>query len=309
MEDYVGACCNISSMASSPSARHSRRAYGAYAARSLPARRRTRARLLCVVPLALMCALSAQRHGRLPAPAVLAVSAPLPCAGAERWLLCGAERRLLQRIARHRPGEPVGPLLRVGSSGAAPRLARSRARGRLSTRPAAAADQPAGWRGHIEVLYDGFCRVCLANKALLESWDNGRGVLHFVNIAAEDYDASAHAGVEFSDAMNELHIILPAGEVLRGTEAVLHAYDAVGLAWAVRVLGSPGIRWLTDRVYRFISEHREGLSKLSGGSALTFREKLRGARFLQKGVAEGEGCGQADGDDEDCIIAEEEFSE
>lgn len=163
-------------------------------------------------------------------------------------------------------------------------------------------------RGQVEVLYDGLCRVCLANKAFLESQDK-KQALRFVNIASEDYDSSAHAGVEFVDAMDEFHIILPSGRVLRGTTAVLQAYEAVGLAWVVGVLGSPSLRWLTDRFYKFISQYRDAFGRLPGGEAL--RERLRGARFLQKGVAEGEGCGGSDGDEnedeEDCSIPEEDM--
>ncbi|CAK0812506.1 unnamed protein product, partial [Prorocentrum cordatum] len=74
------------------------------------------------------------------------------------------------------------------------------------------------------VLYDGLCRVCLTNKAVLESND-GKGVLRFVNIAEDDYEADEHRGVEYEDAMNELHVILPDGAVVRGTDAVFRAYE------------------------------------------------------------------------------------
>lgn len=109
------------------------------------------------------------------------------------------------------------------------------------------------------MLYDGLCRVCLTNKALLESRDR-RGQLRFVDIAAASYNASQHAGVDYSDAMDELHIILPGGEVVRGTAAVFRAYQAVGLGWAVGILGSPPLRWLTDQFYKLLSKNRRSIS-------------------------------------------------
>merc|ERR550525_1626288 len=86
----------------------------------------------------------------------------------------------------------------------------------------------AGDARQIKVLYDGLCRVCLTNKAVLESQDSD-GVLSFVNIADDDYEAEEHAGIEYEDAMNELHVILADGSIVRGTEAVFRAYQAVGL--------------------------------------------------------------------------------
>ncbi|CAE8638251.1 unnamed protein product, partial [Polarella glacialis] len=97
----------------------------------------------------------------------------------------------------------------------------------------------------LTVLYDGMCKVCLTNKALLTSQDS-EGVLIFVNIAENDYNPREHAGIEFGDAMDELHVILPDGEILKGTPAVFRAYEAVGLGWAVGILGSPILRSLTD---------------------------------------------------------------
>lgn len=144
---------------------------------------------------------------------------------------------------------------------------------------------------------------------MLESQDSS-GLLRFVNIAAEDYEAADHANVEFSDAMNELHVILPDGRILRGTEAVFRAYEAVGLDWAVGILSSPILRSFTDAVYKFLSENREAISRwVPGGDAL--REQVRSARFLQKGVAEGEGCNEEakDEEDDDCTITEEKLQE
>lgn len=166
----------------------------------------------------------------------------------------------------------------------------------------------------IEVLYDGLCKVCLTNKALLESQDNTEPkALRFVNIADDDYDSDEHQGIEFDEAMNEIHIILPDGEVKRGTEAVFTAYEAVGLDWAVGILSSPFLRGLTEGLYRFVSDNREIISSIfPGGDSL--RESLRSARFLQKGVAEGEGCSEKEenededeDDDDDCTISEDKL--
>eukprot|EP00929_Paragymnodinium_shiwhaense_P003502 TRINITY_DN104045_c0_g1_i1.p1 TRINITY_DN104045_c0_g1~~TRINITY_DN104045_c0_g1_i1.p1 ORF type:complete len:277 (-),score=40.37 TRINITY_DN104045_c0_g1_i1:297-1127(-) len=166
----------------------------------------------------------------------------------------------------------------------------------------------------IEVLYDGLCKVCLANKALLTSNDD-RGVLRFVNIADDDYSPADHAGIEYEAAMDEIHIVLPGGQVLRGTEAVLRAYDEVGLGWAVGILSSPVLRSVTDAAYNWLSENRQTISKwVPGGEDL--RERLRSARFLQKGIAEGEGCSEkeddeddGEDDDDDCVITDDKINQ
>jgi len=179
----------------------------------------------------------------------------------------------------------------------------------LGSRDESAAASAAKAGGQITVLYDGLCRVCLTNKAVLESRDS-EGFLRFVNIAADDYNADENAGVDFSDAMDEFHVILPGGNVLKGTEAVFTAYEAVGLGWAVGILGSDALRGFTDFAYKLLSENREAISKwVPGGDAL--REQIRSARFLQKGIAEGEGCNEEkkDEEDDDCTITEDKLAE
>lgn len=150
------------------------------------------------------------------------------------------------------------------------------------------------------VLYDGLCKVCLANRAMLEWQDAGRR-LRFVNIAGEDYDPKQYLGIDYADAMSELHVIFPGGEVARGVDAVFRTYDAVGLAWAVGFLSSDLLRGATDALYKVVSENRYFVSEwMPGGDAL--REWLRSARFLQKGLAEGEGCSDDGDDEEDCTV-------
>jgi hypothetical protein len=43
--------------------------------------------------------------------------------------------------------------------------------------------------------------------------DNGKGRIKFVNIAADDYNPSKNMGIEYEEAMETIHAILPDGSV------------------------------------------------------------------------------------------------
>jgi hypothetical protein len=43
--------------------------------------------------------------------------------------------------------------------------------------------------------------------------DNGKGAIKFVNIAADDYNPSKNMGIEYEEAMETIHAILPDGSV------------------------------------------------------------------------------------------------
>jgi predicted DCC family thiol-disulfide oxidoreductase YuxK len=162
-------------------------------------------------------------------------------------------------------------------------------RGQCAMVSAAAAIPPT------KVLYDGQCMVCLTNKALLTFFDRRKGRLEFVDIRSSSYDPGENGGVAFEDAMRHFRVIT-GDRVAEGSEAVLSAYSKVGLGWMMAVLRFPLIRWIIDAMYRFISKHRYGISRLlPGGKALT--TAVTAVHDIES-AAMGLGCE----DEEECML-------
>mmetsp|Transcript_2827 Transcript_2827/g.7391 ORF Transcript_2827/g.7391 Transcript_2827/m.7391 type:complete len:422 (+) Transcript_2827:75-1340(+) len=118
----------------------------------------------------------------------------------------------------------------------------------------------------IKYLYDGDCAMCLSLKTVLERQDRGRGTVYYVDISSFDYDPSRNMGVTYEDAMDTIHAIRSSGEVLRGTDALKALFNAVGLAWVVKLADLPIIAGLVDLVYNNLAAHR--LSMGSFGDAI-----------------------------------------
>ena len=57
--------------------------------------------------------------------------------------------------------------------------------------------------------------------------------------------------------------------IVKGPDAVLSAYAAVGLGWLVALLRTPLFRWLVAGAYAIISRHRHTISRwMPGGRQL-----------------------------------------
>jgi predicted DCC family thiol-disulfide oxidoreductase YuxK len=108
----------------------------------------------------------------------------------------------------------------------------------------------------IKVLYDGDCPLCLREVNFLRHRDGGQGLIAFVDIAAQDYDAEANAGIDFVTAMQEIHAITADGQVIRGVEVFRQIYAVLGLGWVYRWTRLPGINRLANWLYGLWAEQR-----------------------------------------------------
>ena len=70
----------------------------------------------------------------------------------------------------------------------------------------------------------------------------------FTDISLPNYDPYCHAGVTYEEGMKVMHVI-KGGRVYSGVESFQVMYDAVGLGFIVKVLESPRVKRLADRVY------------------------------------------------------------
>lgn len=108
----------------------------------------------------------------------------------------------------------------------------------------------------LALLYDGDCPLCMKEVNMLRSRSDARGgTLHFVDIAADDYESEA-CGIDYETAMGRIHAIRPDGTIIQGVEVFREAYEAVGLGWVYSVTKIPGALWLADKVYDVWADKR-----------------------------------------------------
>jgi predicted DCC family thiol-disulfide oxidoreductase YuxK len=148
----------------------------------------------------------------------------------------------------------------------------------------------------LRVLYDGTCSVCSTNVALLSFFDRRKERLKFVDISAKTYLPEANAGVSYEEAMQHIYVIGPAQQVQTGADAVLTAYESVGLGWLVWLFRTPLLRWLVEVLYSFVSRHRHSLSRfVPGGRRIT---SFVNTLHQVDAAAQGFGCD----DEEECEL-------
>eukprot|EP00983_Pelagomonas_calceolata_P065766 1148720-Pelagomonas_calceolata.AAC.1 len=127
--------------------------------------------------------------------------------------------------------------------------------------------------GALNALLNGWAMVSSLH-AHAQAHDRGRGTVYYVDISSFDYDPSRNMGVTYEDAMDTIHAIRSSGEVLRGTDALKALFNAVGLAWVVKLADLPIIAGLVDLVYNNLAAHRlrdpgSGAGR-GGGKGLAF---------------------------------------
>jgi len=114
--------------------------------------------------------------------------------------------------------------------------------------------------GQFTLLYDSACPICRGEITWLRRRDRS-GNLQVEDIAAQDFDPSRY-GLTSEEVSRVLHGIMPDGVVLKGMDAVREAYRAVGLGWIVAPTRFPGLKALSDFLYRSFAKHRIALGRL-----------------------------------------------
>ncbi|MEX0269980.1 thiol-disulfide oxidoreductase DCC family protein [Leptolyngbyaceae cyanobacterium UHCC 1019] len=130
----------------------------------------------------------------------------------------------------------------------------------------AASDGSSNWK--IKLLYDGECPLCMREVNFLQKRDAGRGLVAFVDIAADDYTAEANGGVDFETAMGRIHAVLPDGTVVQKVEVFRRVYQILGMGWIYAITKLPVIGWLADVLYDFWADRRLALTGRSNLSTI-----------------------------------------
>jgi predicted DCC family thiol-disulfide oxidoreductase YuxK len=110
------------------------------------------------------------------------------------------------------------------------------------------------------ILIDGECPLCAKEAAFMRRLDKGRGRLAIVDLAAPGFDAGTY-GTTFDAVMGEIHGVTPDGRLIKGVEVFRRAYAAVGWGWLLAPTAWPGLRWISDRAYRWFARNRLWLTR------------------------------------------------
>ncbi len=127
-----------------------------------------------------------------------------------------------------------------------------------SFRAATAPTAPASWQ--IKLLYDGACPLCVREVNFLKKRDTGRGLVAFVDIADDQYNAAANGGVDFETAMGRIHAVLPDGTVIQNVEVFRRVYEVLGMGWIYAATQWPIIGPLVDWIYEIWADWRLALT-------------------------------------------------
>jgi predicted DCC family thiol-disulfide oxidoreductase YuxK len=135
------------------------------------------------------------------------------------------------------------------------------------------------------VLYDDTCSMCSFQMCLLR-WLDWFGVATILPIS----DARAlevAPCLTRAELMEAIHCVTPQDRVYRGARCIRHLGMRIPLLTPLSlVLWIPGVIWIADRVYGWISRNRQPLSRVFGckGACAVLPERRRSSESKRGGV-------------------------
>lgn len=136
-------------------------------------------------------------------------------------------------------------------------------------------NQSPAWK--IKLLYDGECPLCVREVNFLTKRDAGRGLVAFIDIAADDYNPEANGGVDYETAMGRIHAVLPDGTLVKNIEVFRRVYEVLGMGWVYAVTKLPIIGAVANFLYSIWASLRLGLTGRPN-LAIIVRDRLRPAK-------------------------------
>ncbi|MGI2907064.1 thiol-disulfide oxidoreductase DCC family protein [Tolypothrix sp. VBCCA 56010] len=135
-------------------------------------------------------------------------------------------------------------------------------------------NQPPSWK--IKMLYDGECPLCVREVNFLTFRDAGRGLVAFVDIAADNYNAEANGGVDYETAMGRIHAVLPDGTLVKNVEVFRRVYETLGMGWVYAATKLPIVGAIANFLYGIWADLR---LSLTGRADLQTIVRLRHSRL------------------------------
>ena len=118
-------------------------------------------------------------------------------------------------------------------------------------------------RQHHVVLYDSDCPLCTFQMKSL-TWLDWRNCIRFVPINSPEA-AEIAPQLTREDLMEAIHCITPDGEIHRGARAIRFLGLRLPLLVPVGLfLWLPGVIWIAEKVYQFVSRNRLFFSRIFG---------------------------------------------
>ena len=113
------------------------------------------------------------------------------------------------------------------------------------------------------VLYDDSCPMCVFQMKAL-SWLDWFGVLSLMPLT-DPHAKEIAPNLTREDLMEAIHCVTPKGRVYRGARAIRFAGMRLPLLVPVALfLWIPGVIWIAEIVYAWVSRNRHLLSKVFG---------------------------------------------
>jgi predicted DCC family thiol-disulfide oxidoreductase YuxK len=111
------------------------------------------------------------------------------------------------------------------------------------------------------VLYDGECSFCRFQVRLL-TWLDWFGLLAMVPAADP---RAAETGIPPEDLDEQMHCVAKNGRIYRGARAIRFMAMRLPLAVPLALLmWFPGVIWIAEKVYAWVSRNRQRISRLFG---------------------------------------------
>ena len=114
----------------------------------------------------------------------------------------------------------------------------------------------------LRLLYDGSCPFYRREVHRLRKRDR-HGHLVVEDVAAIGFDPARY-GLSVEQVQGSLHAIRPDGTIVARLDAVLAAYEAIGVAWRVAPPRLAGLRGACSAAYRLFARSRIRWGKLLG---------------------------------------------
>lgn len=126
------------------------------------------------------------------------------------------------------------------------------------------------------VLYDSDCPLCTFQQKSL-TWLDWLDKVRFIPINS-DQAARLAPDLKREDLMEAIHCITPAGDLHRGARAVRFLGLRLPLLVPIGLfLWLPGVIWVAEKIYQFVSRHRLFFSRIFGckGACAIMPERQR----------------------------------
>jgi len=138
-------------------------------------------------------------------------------------------------------------------------------------------EQPDAGRQAHYVLYDSECPLCTFQMRVL-TWLDWFNVISLLPISS-DKAAEIAPSLTREDLMEAIHCVTPAGDIHRGARCIRFVGMRMPLLIPLAlILWFPGVIWIAEKVYMWISRNRYLLSRIFGckGACAVMPARKRG---------------------------------